>query len=353
MNRRSFLAASGAILGTSLLSGRPASAQAASVTGAGSALPRAVFQKWSEMAGANGIKLTYELSGAGAALERMKGRDIDFASVDYARRVAYLRDRHLIQFPTVLTGVVPFVNLPGVADNQLRLTGEILADIFLGKITKWNDAKIKAVNGAVNLPGTDIVPVHRNDPSGATVLFTTYLTRVSEAWAAGPRAGTTVKWPDNVGAVADGLEGLAAKVKGTPGAISFAGVTTVKSVGMSAVMLKNRAGEFVKGDAASFAKAAEAADWDAAAFNIDIVDHDAPGDWPIVGFNYVLVPDDPAANKVEAARNTFKFFDWAFKNGAAAAAELGYPTVPAAARPKIMEVWRRAKDPSGRPIWEA
>ena len=353
MQRRSLLLAAG-VAAALPSSGRPARAQAAAVAGAGSALPRAVFQKWIEMAGSGaGLKVTYERNGGSAAIEQLKNRTIDFASVDFPRRSAMLRENHLIQFPTVLTGVMPFVNLPGVTDGQLRLTGEVLADIFLGKISKWNDAKIKAENGSLNLPATNIVPVHRIDSSGATMLFTTYLSRASEAWAAGPRAGTLVQWPASVGAAADGLEALTAKVKSTPGAIAFAGVTTVKENNFSTVALKNRAGEFVRADGASFSKAAYSVDWTTPAFSMDMVDTDAAGAWPIVGSNYVLVPDNPTAEKVEAARNTFKFFDWAFKNGYGAATELNYPAMPTVARERIANVWRRAKDPSGRPIWEA
>jgi len=216
------------VAGTLPFMGRLARAQAGNVTGAGSALPRAVYQKWIEAAGAStGLKVSYEQNGGAAALEQIKNRAIDFASVDYPRRPALLREHQLIQFPTVLTPVVPFVNLPGVADGQLRLTGELLADIFLGKVTKWNDAKIKAENSGANLPGTAIVPVHRLEASGANMLFTTYLSRVSEAWSAGPRAGTTVQWPQGKGAEVDGLDALAAKVKATPGAIGYGGVTTV------------------------------------------------------------------------------------------------------------------------------
>jgi phosphate transport system substrate-binding protein len=352
VQRRSLLAAAAGAPALPFI-GRAARAQTASVAGAGSALPRAVFQKWVEMARGANMKVAYEVTGAPAAVEQLKNRTIDFASVDFPRRSSMLRENHLIQFPTVLTGVMPFVNLPGVADGQLRLTGDVLADMFLGKITKWDDARIKALNDGVNLPATGIVPVHRTDSAGATMLFTTYLSRESEAWAAGPRAGTIIQWPANVGAAADGLEASAAKVKSTPGAIGFAGVTTVKEHKFTTVSLKNRAGEFVKADGVSFSKAAYSVDWTTAAFNVDMVDTDAAGAWPIVGANYVLVPDNPTAEKVEAARNTFKFFDWAFKNGYAAATELNYPAIPSTTCEKIAEVWRRAKDPSGRPIWEA
>jgi phosphate transport system substrate-binding protein len=334
---------------------RPARAQAGAVAGAGSALPRAVYAKWIELAGAAaGLKVSYERNGGGVALEQLKNRTIDFASVDYPRRPAMLRENQLIQFPTVLTPVMPFVNLPGVADGQLRLNGELLADIFLGKITKWNDAKIKEQNGGVNLPATNIVPVRRTDPSGANMLFTTYLSRVSEAWAnGGPGAGTTVKWPQGKGVEVEGLEALAAKVKGTPGALGYGGTTTVKENNFASVLLQNRAGEFVKADTASFAKAAEAEDWNKPGFIVDLVDEETAGAWPILDANFVLVPENPTAEKVEAARNAFKFFDWAFKHGAAAANELGYAGVPQGAIASVETVWRRAKDPSGRPIWEA
>ncbi len=252
----------------------------------------------------------------------------------------------------MLTPVLPFVNLPGVADGQLRLTGELLADIFLGKITKWNDARIKAQNGPLNLPATNIVPVRRSDASGANVLFTTYLSRVSEAWAAGPRAGTTVQWPQGKGAEVEGLDALAAKVKATAGAIGYGGVTTVKSNGFASVLLQNRAGDFVKADHTSFAKAAEAEDWNTPGFNVDLVDEAAAGAWPILGANFALVAENPTAEKVEAARNTFKFFDWAFDHGFGAAHELGYEGIPKTAIKAVETVWRRAKDPSGRPIWE-
>ncbi len=354
MQRRSLLLAAGTAAAAFPFIGRPARAQAGSVVGAGSALSGAVFQKWTELAksGAN-LRVTYEQNGGAQALEQLKQRTIDFASVDYPRRAALLREHRLIQFPTVVTGVVPFVNLPGIADGQLRLTGELLADIFLGKITKWSDAKIKAQNSGVALPDIAILPTHRAESSGANMLFSTYLTRVSEAWAAGPSAGTVVQWPANVGFAAEGRAALAAKVKGTPGAIGFGGPALVKEIGLASVSMQNRAGELVKANAASFTKAAENADWTTPAFTVDLVDQDAPGVWPICGANFVLVPENPTAEKVEAARNTFKFFDWAYKNGDAVATEFVYPPVPQSAHDHVIEVWRRAKDPSGRPIWEA
>lgn len=353
MHRRPFLLAAGASV-LSFGPGRRARAQAGAAKGTGSALPNSVLQKWAEMAGAGaGLKVAYEPSSGYAALDQIKARAIDFAVVDYAKRSALLRDNKLIQFPTLLTATVPFVNVPGVADNQLRFTGEILAEIYLGKITKWNDAKIKALNSGVNLPATNIVPVHRTDTCGSNLLFTTYLSRTSEAWLAGPRAGSQVQWPANVGASAEGQEGLGAKVKATPGAIGYGGTTALKASGLPSVLLKNAAGEFVRAEPEAFAKAAAAEDWSAPGFSVDLVEEHAAGAWPILGASFALVAADPVADKVETTRNIFKFFDWAYKNGAAAADGLGYASIPQSAIPHVEAAWRAAKDPSGRPIWEA
>lgn len=352
MKRRVFLAASGTIAGASLFADSPAWAQAGSVAGAGSSLTRRVVQKWAEMAGPGAnLRVTYDGSGSVEGLEQLKQRKVDFASVDVAQRTAVLREHQLIQFPTVVAGVVPFVNLPGVADGQIRLTGELLADIYLGKTTKWNDAKVKAHNTGVSLPDIAIVPVHSPRSSGTTMLFTTYLARASEAWAAGPRAGTVVKWP--VGASVGGQDELVAKMKSTPGAIGFGSIGRAKEHKFASVSLRNAAGEFVAPNGASFGKAAESADWTAASFAVDLVDLNVSGAWPICGANFVLVPENPTAEKVEAARNTFKFFDWVYKNGGAVASELENPLIPQSAHSRVIEVWRRAKDPSGRPIWEA
>lgn len=354
MQRRSLLWAAGASVALSV----PcvyALAQSGIVKGAGTALSNSVLRKWAELAGpGTGLNVTYEASSGYAALDQIKVRAVDFASVDYAKRSALLRDHQLVQFPAMLVAAIPFVNLPGVADNQLRLTGEVLADMYLGKITKWNDAKIKALNSDVNLPSTTIVPIHRSDSCGSTLLLTTFLSRNSESWLAGPRSGSQVQWPAGVGGSAEGQEGMGAKVKATPGAIGYGGVTAIKASGLPQALLKNAAGEFVRAEPASFAKAAEAEDWSSAGFSaVDMVDEHAAGAWPIVGANYALVAADPPAEKVEAVRSVFRFFDWAFKNGATAAGGLGYAGIPQGAIPHVEAAWRQAKGPNGRPIWEA
>ena len=209
---------------------------------------------------------------------------MDFGGTDTPKRPGMLREQHLIQFPSVLGAVVPYANLPGVQPNQLKLTGELLADLFLGKITKWNDKRLAAENAGLRLPDLPVLPVlpvHRTGSSGTTFILTTYLARVSDAWRDGPRASSTVQWP--AGQSADGNSAMAERVKSTPGAVGYT--------------------------EASFAKAAEAGDWSAPGFVTDMTDLDVAGAWLIVAPTFALMPSNPAAKKVAASRNTMKFFD--------------------------------------------
>ena len=351
MLRRTFFALPAASAAASLTGAIPARAQQAPITGAGGFLPRPLYERWSQMAreGA-GIQLTYQRLGA-AGLAKLLAREVDFAVADYPRRAAMLRENSLIQFAAGLGTIVPFANLPGVQDGQLRLTGENLADIYLGKITKWNDPELAAHNGELRLPDLAVTPVHRAGATAASYNFSTYLSRVSETWAAGPRAATEVKWPTGVSAEAN--EGVTEKVRGTPGAIGYADGAFTKANGLTTVLLKNRAGAFVKAGPESYAKAAEAGDWTPANFITDMIDIDAAGAWPIVTPTLVLMAANPAPGKVQASLNTLKFFDWALRNGGDAAAQLGYVALPKAVHPSIHEVWRRVKGPDGKPIWEA
>jgi phosphate transport system substrate-binding protein len=247
--------------------------------------------------------------------------------------------------------VVPFVNLPGVQANQLRLTSELVVDIFLGKLTRWNDPRLAAQNDGLRLPDLPVMPVHRSNVSGTTFMFTTYLLRVSDAWRDGPRAGTTVQWP--VGAGEANRDAVLAKVRGTPGAISYMEAHFARADRLATALLRNRAGAFVSPDNTSFAKAAAAADWTPANFIVEMVDLDAEGAWPIVSPTFIFMPTNPAAEKVAASRNTMKFFDWAFRNAAAPTAEIGFVPLPAAVQASVHEAWRRVKGPDGQPVWEA
>jgi len=319
--------------------------------GAGGFLPKPLYERWAQMAreGA-GIQLTYHRLGA-AGLEKLVAREVDFAVADYPRRAAMLRENSLIQFPASLGAIVPFANLPGVGDGQLRLTGENLADIYLGKITRWNDPRLGAQNGELRLPDLPVTPVHRAGATAASYNFTTYLSRVSEAWAAGPRAATSVAWP--AGASAEGNDGVNEKVRGTPGAIGYADGAFAKANQINTVLLKNRDGAFVKAGPDSYAKAAAAGDWSPANFITDMIDLDAPGAWPIVTPSLVLLANNPTAAKVQASLATMKFFDWAYRHGGEAAAQLGYVALPPAVHAAVRDVWRRVKGPDGKPLWEA
>jgi len=331
---------------------RPTVAQEALVVGSGATSPGGAYATWARLAqAATGIKVTYEGSNSNTGAEQVIGRRVDFASIDDPKRPGMLREQHLIQFPTLLSAFVAVVNLPGVNAGQLRLTGELVADLFLGKITKWNDKRLAAVNDGLRLPDMPVVPIFRADPAGPTFSFTTYLTRESEAWREGPRASNQVRWP--VGQSAAGVAGMTEKVKATPGAIGYTGAFNAKNNQLATVSLKNRAGEFVAPNAESFAKAAEAGDWSAPGFITDMVDMDAPGVWPIVTPIFVLMSSNPSAEKVASSQNTMRFFDWAFKNAGPATSELGYVPLPAALHEPIRRVWRNVKGPDGQPIWEA
>jgi len=252
-------------------------------------------------------------------------------------RVAPLRENSLIRFPAGLGTIVPFVNLPGVQDGQLRLSGEALADIHLGKTTKWNAPALVALNGDLRLPDPAITPVHRAGATAASYNFSTCLSRVSETWAAGPRAATEVKWP--VGASAEANEGMAERVRGTPDSIGYADGAFAKANQLATVLLKNRAGAFVEAGPDSYAKACRRRRLDPANFITDMIDLDAPGAWPIVTPTFVLMASNPTAEKAQATLNTLKFFDWAFHNGGDAAARLGYVALP---RPGLRCGRRRA-----------
>ncbi len=352
MRRRFFLAASTAIATAPFLA-EPTLANGSQITGAGASLPRPVYEKWAQLAReAIGVQVSYQPVGSGAGGDEIAARRVDFAGSDAPKRAAFLREQRLIQFPAVVGTVVVFANLPGVQADQLRLTGETAADLFLGNIKRWNDPRLAAVNGGLRLPDLPVTPVHRAGSSGTTFIFTTYLARVSDAWRDGPRAGSTVQWPAGESAEGGG-NGVIAKVKATPGAIGYAEASSVKANQLATTMLRNRTGGFVKPDAASFAKAAAAGDWTPANFLVDMVDLEVEGAWPIVSPTFVLMPTDPAAEKVAASRNTMKLFDWAFRNAAAATTEAGFASIPASVHAAVYDTWRKVKGPDGQPIWEA
>jgi phosphate ABC transporter phosphate-binding protein len=224
--------------------------------------------------------------------------------------------------------IVLIVNLPGVADNTLRLTPEVLVDLFLGRITRWTDARLAELNQTLRLPNVPVGVVFRADASGTTAAFTRYMARVSDTWKAGPGTATSVQWP--VGQGARGNEGVANTVRNTPGAIGYTENAYATVNRLVTTQLRNKSGNFVKPEMANFTAAASLANWNVPNFAADIIDLSGPDVWPIVTPTFILLPTNPTAERVEGSRNTMRFFDWAFKNGAEAARRLEYIPLPEA-----------------------
>lgn len=348
MNRRSLLLATGAVLALPAL---PALAQQGTITGAGASFPRPVYDRWGQAAReAVGVQLNYQSIGSGGGINQITARTVDFGASDAPLTTEQLTERHLLQFPTLMGSVVLCANLPGVADNALKLTPEIVVDIFLGRLTRWNDPRIAAENRDLRIPNLPIGPCYRADGSGTTWVFTTYLARVSEAWRSGPGAGTSVRWPAGNGA--RGNEGVSNIIRNTPGAIGYIENAYAVVNRMATTQLRNKAGNFVKPEPPTFNAAASSADWNVPNFAADTIDLAGPAVWPITSPTYILLPTNPPAEKVQASLNTMRFFDWAFRNGADIASRLEYIALPATAHDLIRAAWRaRIHSPAGTSVW--
>ncbi|GAB3431389.1 phosphate ABC transporter substrate-binding protein PstS [Massilia solisilvae] len=327
-----------------------ATAQAADITGAGATFPFPIYAKWAELyKKATGTGLNYQSVGSGAGIKQIKAKTVDFGASDMPLAADELNKEGLFQFPAIMGGVVAIVNLPGVTPGQLKLTGPVLADIYLGKLTKWNAPAIAALNPGVKLPDEDITVVHRADGSGTSFLFTDYLSKSSPEFKGKIGAGTAVKWATGVGG--KGNEGVAANVQRIKGSIGYVEWAYAKKNKMSHTQLKNHDGQFVQPDDDTFKAAAANADW-AKAPGMAVVLTDQPGKaaWPITGASYILmhkVQADPARGK-----EVLKFFDWAYKHGGQAATELDYVPMPANVTKLVGDAWKaNLKDASGKAIW--
>ena len=349
VNRRSLLALTAGAAATPFLA-RPGFAQVATITGAGATFPRPVYERWGQAAreGA-GIILNYQSIGSGGGINQITNRTVDFGATDAPLAEAQLRERNLLQFPTVMGSVVLIVNLPGVADNTLKLTPEVITDIFLGRITRWNDARLVELNRDLRMPNLPVSPAYRADASGTTFVFTTYLSRVSETWKNGPGAATSVQWP--VGNGARGNEGVSNAVRNTPGAIGYTENAYATVNRLITTQIRNKAGNFVLPVMTSFQAAASVADWSRPGFAADMVDLPGATVWPIVSPTFILPPTNPVADRVAGSRNSMRFFDWAFRNGADAARRLEYIPLPDAVHAAIRTSWSQVRDPSGAVIW--
>ena len=346
-NRRSLMLGAAALP----MAGTAALAQAATITGAGATFPRPLYERWAQAAReAVGVTLNYQSIGSGGGINQITARTVDFGATDAPLTTAQLTERRLLQFPTVLGSVVLSANLPGVADNALRLTPEIIVDIFLGRVTRWNDARLVEMNRDIRLPNLPISPAYRADGSGTTWVFTTYLSRVSEEWRNGPGAGTAVRWP--VGNGARGNEGVSNIIRNTPGAIGYIENAYATVNRMTTTQIRNKAGVFVRPEMPQFLAAAAAADWSVPNFAADTIDLAQPEVWPITSPTYILLPMNPVADRVAASRNTMRFFDWAYRSGSQIARTLEYIALPESAHGLIRAAWARdIRDPAGATVW--
>ena len=312
-------------------------AQAADVTGAGASFIYPVMSKWSaDYAKATGKKINYQSIGSGGGIAQAKAGTVDFGSTDAPLKPEDLAKSGLIQFPSVIGGVVPVINVPGVASGAMKLDGDVLARIFLGEITMWNDPAIVATNGGIKLPAKKITVVHRSDGSGTTFNFVNYLSKVSPPWKQKVGEGTMVQWPTGIGG--KGNEGVAAYVKQIQGAIGYVELSYALQNKMAYSRLKNAAGNYVLPSDETFAAAAASADW-AGTRDFHLVMTNAPGAnaWPITATNFILMYRNP--KNAAGAKNAKDFFRWVYASGDAQARTLDYVPLPDALVKQIEAYW--------------
>jgi phosphate transport system substrate-binding protein len=327
-----------------------ATASAADISGAGATFPYPIYAKWADAyKKQTGVGLNYQSIGSGGGIKQIGAKTVDFGASDMPLKPDELDKSGLMQFPTVIGGDVPVVNLKGDSSAQLRMTGELLADIYLGKVTKWNDPAIAKLNPGVQLPATAISVVHRSDGSGTTFIWTNYLSKASAEWKSKVGEGTAVNWPTGVGG--KGNEGVASYVQRIDGAIGYVEYAYAKQNKMAVVLVKNREGEYVAPNAKAFQAAAAGADWNAAP-GMYLILTDAPGKgaWPIAGATFILM--HKVQDKPENAREVLKFFHWAYDKGDNMAQELDYVPLPDAVVKLIQANWKsQLRDPAGKPVY--
>ncbi|MXN75273.1 phosphate ABC transporter substrate-binding protein PstS [Burkholderia sp. 4701] len=324
-------------------------AQAADITGAGSTFAAPIYTKWADAyQKAGGAKVNYQGIGSSGGLKQIIAKTVDFAGSDAPLKDDELAKEGLFQFPTVVGGVVPVVNVPGVKAGELVLSGAVLGNIYLGKIKKWNDPAIAALNPKVKLPDTDVAVVRRADGSGTSFIWTNYLSKVNDEWKSKVGEGTAVNWPTGTGG--KGNDGVAAFVQRLPGAIGYVEWAYAKKNGMVYTALKNATGTVVEPKTETFKAAAAGADWSKSFYQI-LTNQPGKEAWPVVGATFVLL--HAKQDKPERGAETLKFFNWAFGNGAQAATALDYISLPEPVVAEIRKQWKaKIKDASGKALME-
>lgn len=326
-----------------------ASHAAVTITGAGATFPYPIYAKWAEAYKAKtGTSINYQSIGSGGGIKQITNKTVHFGASDMPLKPEELEKNGLMQFPTVIGGVVPVINVAGIEAGALKLNGETLANIYLGKITKWNDPALAALNKGINLPDANITVVHRSDGSGTTFIFTNYLSKVSPEWKSSIGEGTAVSWKAGTGG--KGNEGVASYVQRIKGAIGYVEYAYALQNKMNAVQMKNREGEFVKPNDDSFKAAAANAQWDKApGFYEILTDEPGKASWPISGATFILM--HKTQENTAAASEVLKFFDWAYADGSKLASDLDYVPLPENVQNLIRKAWKdQIRDASGAPL---
>ncbi len=315
-------------------------AQAADITGAGATFPYPIYAKWAEAyKKATNVGLNYQSIGSSGGIRQIRAKTVAFGGTDAPLSGAELEKDGMVQFPAILGGVVPVINVEGFKPGELKVTGEVLAEMFMGTISKWNDAKIAALNPGKKLPDLAITVVHRADGSGTTFIFTDYLNEVSAAWKEKVGKGAAVKWPAATSVGGKGNEGVAANVARVKGAVGYVEYAYAKKNNIPHLQLRNLSGKFVDPDDVTFAAAAAGADWfSVPGMGISLVNLKGNDSWPITGASFILMHKNPTDKAM--SQDVLKFFDWSFKNGKKMALELDYVPLPDSLTKAITEkVW--------------
>ena len=316
----------------------------ADIVGAGATFPFPIYYKWAEgYKKATGVSLNYQSIGSSGGIRQINAKTVDFGATDAPVSGENLDKMAQVQFPAIIGGTVPVVNLDGIKPGELRITGPVMADVFLGNITKWNDPKLAALNPGKTLPNLEITIVHRADGSGTTFNWTDYLSTVSPEWLARVGRGPAVKWPAAASVGGKGNEGVAANVTRIKGSIGYVEYAYVKQNKMTFLQLQNKSGRYVSPDDLTFAAAADGADWfSVPGMGLSIVDQKNPNAWPVSSASFIVMYKNPE-NKAKS-QEVLKFFDWAFKNGKKDAVDLDYVPLPDALTKQIRErVWSQIK----------
>jgi len=328
------------------LAGAVTTASAQDVTGAGATFPAPLYARWAaDYNKVTGNRINYQSVGSGAGIKQIRDKTVDFGASDAPLKDDELAKDGMMQFPTAIGGVVPVINIAGVQTRQMRLTGAVLADIYLGKITKWNDPAIASLNTGLKLPDAPIAVVRRADGSGTTFIFSNYLSKVSAEWKSKVGEGTAVNWP--TGAGGKGNEGVSAFVQRLPNSIGYVEYAYAKQNKMPYALMQNAAGAFVAPEDTAFKAAAAGAEWSKSFYQI-LTNQPGKDSWPITGATFIMM--HLKQDKPQQAAAALRFFDWAFKNGDKVADELDYVPMPDAVKATIRQQWSKIVDASGSPV---